>query len=217
MKTRLSSLPRLSLLCTLGLLASTSPASAHHAMDGGMPTNAFEGFVSGLAHPVIGLDHLAVLIAAGLLAAVVRPGLFFAGAFVIATMAGTGIHLLGVNIPGSETLIAGSVLLFGIILAVKRTPGSAVLLSLAGLVGALHGYAYGEAIFGAQTGPLIAYIAGFACIQMAVAAGAFFLGKAFLLSPAQETKTLRPAGLILSGFGLALVSLQIVSMLVPAV
>lgn len=179
-----------------------------------MPSNAFEGFISGIAHPVIGLDHLAVLIAVGLLAAVVRPGLFFAASFVIATMAGAGIHLLGVDIPGSETLIAASVLLFGICLTVKRTPGSAAILSLAGLVGALHGYAYGEAIFGAQPEPLAAYFIGFACIQLAIAAGVFATAR-FFLRDVRETKTLRPAGLILSGFGLALVSLQIVSVLLP--
>lgn len=34
-----------------------------------MITNFFEGFLSGLVHPVIGLDHLAFVIAIGLIAA----------------------------------------------------------------------------------------------------------------------------------------------------
>ena len=38
------------------------PAFAHHAMDGQMPTSFAQGLLSGLAHPVIGPDHLAFII-----------------------------------------------------------------------------------------------------------------------------------------------------------
>jgi urease accessory protein len=37
--------------------------------------------------------------------------------------------------------------------------------------GIFHGYAYGESIIGAETTPLVAYMAGFACIQYSVAVG----------------------------------------------
>jgi hypothetical protein len=55
-----------------GALAVTgffSPAFAHHALGGKLPATAWEGFLSGLAHPVIGLDHLAFVVAIGLVAA----------------------------------------------------------------------------------------------------------------------------------------------------
>jgi urease accessory protein len=39
------------------------------------------------------------------------------------------------------------------------------------VAGALHGYAYGESIVGAETGQLAAYIVGFAAIQYAIAVG----------------------------------------------
>ena len=45
-----------------------APAFAHHPLDGKIPSNLFEGFMSGLGHPVIGLDHLAFVIAVGLIA-----------------------------------------------------------------------------------------------------------------------------------------------------
>ena len=45
-------------------------------MDGETPTTLYEGLVSGLAHPVIGLDHLAFIVAAGLIAAVAGMSLF---------------------------------------------------------------------------------------------------------------------------------------------
>lgn len=60
-------LPRGSAALFASLLAL--PVWAHHPMDGAVPTSAWEGLLSGLAHPVLGLDHLAFLIAAALLAA----------------------------------------------------------------------------------------------------------------------------------------------------
>ncbi|MFN8984581.1 MAG: HupE/UreJ family protein, partial [Alphaproteobacteria bacterium] len=54
----------------LGLLALLPlPAAAHHPMDGAMPETLWQGFASGIGHPVSGLDHLAFLLAAGVLAA----------------------------------------------------------------------------------------------------------------------------------------------------
>ena len=47
----------------LAVLAVPISANAHHAMDSALPGNLLQGFVSGLAHPVIGLDHLLFVIA----------------------------------------------------------------------------------------------------------------------------------------------------------
>lgn len=63
-----------SYLRTLGLIVGifileiliSSPASAHHPLDGRLPANLFEGIMSGFGHPVIGFDHLAFVIASGL-------------------------------------------------------------------------------------------------------------------------------------------------------
>jgi urease accessory protein len=51
------------------ILLSLVPASAkaHHVMEGELPNSIVTGFISGVAHPVIGLDHLAFVIAIGLL------------------------------------------------------------------------------------------------------------------------------------------------------
>ena len=57
-------------------LSLIKPASAHHFMGGKVPSNFLTGFLSGLAHPVIGLDHFAFVVAVGLLAALLgRRGL----------------------------------------------------------------------------------------------------------------------------------------------
>src|SRR5438552_688041 len=44
----------------LAVLAAT-PAFAHHVMGGRTPATFMEGLLSGLAHPLIGPDHLAFL------------------------------------------------------------------------------------------------------------------------------------------------------------
>ena len=46
-------------------LALAPSAHAHHPMGGATPGNLFEGLASGLAHPVIGLDHLLFILAVG--------------------------------------------------------------------------------------------------------------------------------------------------------
>ena len=70
-------------------LVFASPASAHHPMGGRVPSNFFEGFMSGLAHPVIGLDHLAFIVAVGLFAAVKPQGFLIPLFFVLSAMLGT--------------------------------------------------------------------------------------------------------------------------------
>ena len=193
-----------------------SSANAHHFMGGDIPRSGSEGFLSGFAHPIIGLDHLAFIIAIGFLSAVVRPGLFLALAFVVAAMAGTAIHLVGLAIPGVELTISASILLFGILLAAKRAPSDWLVISLATVVGIVHGYAYGEAIFGAEMRPLVAYLIGFTCVQMVVATAAYGVGKTVLVRRRQSEPAgagLKPEGLVLCGIGLALLSSQMLDAL----
>lgn len=207
----------LAFLTIAGLLLSTSPAMAHHAVGGKMPSNFFEGFVAGLAHPVIGPDHFAFVASVGLLAAVSRQGIRIPIAFVLAAMAGTGLHLTQLNLPAAEFFISGSVLLFGILLAMKERPNNSILSGLAAIAGLFHGYAYGEAIFGAEMTPLIAYLVGFTVIQLAVAMAAFLLAKAVLKQATEQPSLLlRFAGCVICGVGVAFLSNLIVETIFPA-
>jgi urease accessory protein len=146
-----------------------SPAFAHHPMGGRIPATFMEGLLSGLAHPVIGPDHLLVIVAVGLLTVGLSHGAWLAGSFVAATLLGTALHLARLDIPAAEVLIAGTVVLFGTLMFYSRSAGRSVgLSSLAPIAvgaGVLHGYAYGEAIVGAGASPLVAYLLGFCAIQ----------------------------------------------------
>ncbi len=157
----------------LCLLSLSAPVLAHHGMDGKLPVTFLEGLVSGLLHPVIGPDHLLAIIAVGLLATRIARGELFALAFVAASLLGTGLHLASLSVPGSEVLVAATAVVFGVVLLSPKLTGmlgsARRWAPLAVLAGALHGYAYGEAIVGSTSGPLFAYLLGFCVIQMAIA------------------------------------------------
>jgi urease accessory protein len=203
-------------LAVTSLLFST-PALAHHAMGGKLPATFFEGFVSGLAHPVIGLDHFTFVVSVGLLAAISRQGIKIPLAFVLAAMLGTGLHLMQLALPAAELVISGSVLLFGILLALKERPNSWILTGLAAFIGLFHGYAYGESIFGAEITPLIAYLVGFTAIQLVVAIATFLIGKTVLKRTMEQPNLLlRFAGFVICGAGAVFLSTLILETIFPA-
>lgn len=155
------------------LLAASMPVFAHHPMGGMTPGTLGQGLLSGLAHPVIGLDHLAFLVVAVLLASMLKGAVRFVVplAFIGATVAGTVLHLGAASIPMSEALVALSVIIGGVLALTRRNAGAFGLGVIFAVSGILHGYAYGEAIVGAETTPLLAYLAGFGIIQYALIAG----------------------------------------------
>ena len=194
------------LVFLVGLLLLATPALAHHGMDNQTPSNFLEGFISGLAHPIIGLDHFAFVIAVGLLAATKPKGRAIPIAFVLAALAGTGLHLSAITLPLPELWIALSVFAIGLYLALGTQLPTTALAGLAGLAGLFHGYAYGEAIMGAEPTPLIAYLIGFTTIQMGIALGAFWLSQRGLAQRHTITdaakQSLRKAGWAIGGMGL---------------
>lgn len=165
------------ILASLISLAIATPALAHHPFGGKTPNNFFEGFLSGMGHPVVGLDHLAFVVAIGLIAAGIARGILIPISFAIAAMLGTAIHLASMDLPLPEIAIAFSVLAFGVMVARGPKLKAPTLAVIAALAGIFHGYAYGETIVGAEMTPLIAYLAGFTAIQMAIALGAMYLAK----------------------------------------
>ncbi|TVQ52718.1 MAG: hydantoin utilization protein A [Spirulina sp. DLM2.Bin59] len=201
----------LGLSLAIALLFPSQAALAHHPFGGNVPSNALTGFLSGLGHPVIGMDHFAFVIATGLLAALWgRQGLIIPVAFVITTLVGTGLHLQLLDLPLAELVIAASVLGFGVWLALPERGqwwGVAIAAALAGI---FHGYAYGEAIIGAEMNPLIAYLAGFGVVQLGVAVGVFAFAQRFWPN-LEEVKALplRFSGFAIAGIGLAFLSGEI--------
>ncbi|MBE9061372.1 HupE/UreJ family protein [cf. Phormidesmis sp. LEGE 11477] len=188
-----------------GLLAIASPALAHHPFGGTTPTSWVQGFLSGLGHPIIGPDHFVFTIIVGLLAIRSKPAVVVPMVFLGATLAGTGIHLMELNLPTPEFFISLSVVLFGVIAAYGRQMSLTAIVILSAMAGIFHGYAYGEAVVGAEMTPLLAYLAGFTLIQAAIMAVAFGIAQK-LLGPVKRLAWLRYAGFMACGAGGAFLS-----------
>src|SRR5256885_11380704 len=150
-------------------------AWAHHFMDGGLPQTFAQGLLSGLGHPVVGLDHAAFIVAAGFLLASVEGGMWGVLALIVGALLGAVLHLAGAGLPGAEIGVALSVILIGCLLVVRHRIGLTWLAGGLALAGVLHRYAYAESIFGAEAAPLGAYLTGFSLVQISSATASLLL------------------------------------------
>jgi urease accessory protein len=204
-------LPKTRLLAlTLAGLAAATPALAHHPMGGMTPETFSQGLLSGLGHPIIGLDHLAALVGVGLVASRFVRGLTLPAFWVVAMAAGVGLHLMSADLPYAEAFVALSVVAIGLAATIRTTLPYALIAVLFAAGGAVHGYALGESIIGAETTPLAAYLIGLVAVQTALTTGIAFaarsLAKGSLAAPA-----LRFAGLAVAVTGVAALALPAVA------
>ncbi len=147
-------------------VAVISQAHAHHPMGGEAPTSMFQGFVSGLAHPVIDLEHALFIIAVAVLASLatrLRP-LHWLG-FIGMTVLGAILHYSGWHSGFAELAIALSLIVAGGFMAAGRSGAGWLTGGFLVLAGLFHGYGYGETIIGSEMGPVFAYLLGFSLIQ----------------------------------------------------
>jgi urease accessory protein len=178
-----------------------APAAAHHVMGGRTPATFFEGLLSGLGHPIIGPEHLAFLIAVGLIVGAAGLSLKLPALYVIAMAVGVALHVSGMSVPASEMAIALSVLVAGGLILLKGPlPWFAwgLLFAAAGL---FHGYAFGESIAGAERTPLGAYLLGLVLIQTTLILGITVLVRR--LDVRVGNKETRIAGLAIVALGVA--------------
>jgi urease accessory protein len=194
------------LLASLVLLID--PALAHHVMGGRVPATFADGLLSGLAHPIIGLDHFAALVAVACLASAHR-GSSLVVSFVVAMVAGVAIHVRGTTLPAAEIIVALSVVLLGAVLLRNRSLHTGAALALFIAVGLTHGYALGESIYGSQSSPLAAYFIGLVAVQSAVALSVMFAARATLRRKS-EILTLRLVGAGIVGVGLTVLIQQVI-------
>jgi urease accessory protein len=139
-----------------------------------VPSTALEGLLSGLAHPVIGLDHFLFVLALGAVVYFFGQRVRNIGVFLAAALIGTVLHVQQATLPGAELWVGASLLVLGLALlaAAPALKGWAATAFFA-CAGIVHGYAYGESIVGAEQAPLLAYLVGFTAIQFAVALAGF--------------------------------------------
>jgi urease accessory protein len=147
--------------CAALLAAGSLPLLAQ-AHVGGTPHQ--HGFVDGLLHPLTGLDHLAAMAAVGLWSGLTaaRSRLWQAPtAFAALLLAGLLLARAGWALPGAEPMIAASLLVLGLLVALRaRWPATAGA-ALAGGFALFHGTAHGlELSGGAAVAGLLMSTAG---------------------------------------------------------
>ena len=202
----IASAARLLLVFATAFLAA--PALAHHVMGGQTPVTFADGLLSGIGHPIIGLDHLAAVIAVGGLAATQSRGEWLGLGYVLATMVGAAAHIGEATVQGSEIFVAVSVVALGLMLLRSRPWRMDIAIALFGFTGLVHGYALGESIAGAERAPLFAYFIGLALIQSAVLFAALFGARIFAAHWAAISVT-RALGACIAGIGLAVLAQQL--------
>jgi len=153
----------------VAVLPFVPSAFAHHVMGGELPSTVWQGLLSGLGHPIIGLDHLAFIMGVGLMAHLAGRIALLPLLFVVGTVLGCFMHIRGYDLPWSELVIALTLVVAAVIVATHARIPIIILGSLFVVAGAFHGYAYAESIIGAEPAPLAGYMVGFALIQYCIA------------------------------------------------
>ncbi|MDP2768269.1 MAG: HupE/UreJ family protein [Giesbergeria sp.] len=185
-------------LLALVLLGAAGAAQAHVGHEGGHAAT----FLSGLAHPVSGMDHLLAMVAVGLWSAVAMPQrrwqapALFVGVMALgALLAHTGLALpLGDSL---EWLIAASVILLGGLLVSGTALPLAIGLPVVAASALLHGTAHGLEMVTGES--FLAYGAGFVLATALLHLGGMGLGAAL-----QRVRAVLPrlAGALIGGAGL---------------
>jgi len=145
-------LKRFGLLAALLPLAA-APALAHHPMEGmGLELSALTGLISGLAHPLLGPDHLLFLLVLGVVGW--QRSLRSALSLLAVGLGGSALGLIWPGLPGAELLVSLSLVLEGLVLS-GRLPSLLLLPAFA-----LHGYVLSASVIGWEATPIAAYLFG---------------------------------------------------------
>jgi urease accessory protein len=123
------------------LLAVLCPARALAHTPGGEAT----GLLSGLRHPVSGLDHILAMVAVGLWGAQLgRPAvLLLPVTFPMVMAFGGMLGLMGVVLPEIEVGIAVSAIILGVMVAWEARPPLWAAAAVVGVFAIFHGHAHG--------------------------------------------------------------------------
>lgn len=137
------------------LLLAPIVANAHETHARG------NGFMIGISHPVLGLDHLLAMIAVGVVSAMMGgtaiwmiPLIFVTNMLIGSILGGYAIPL-----PGIEYGIVFSVIALGAVLAIDKQVPKTIIMLLVGYFGVMHGYARGSEM--PEMTNLLFYGAGF--------------------------------------------------------
>jgi urease accessory protein len=146
---------RLSLSAIL-FLAAAMPAYAH------VGVGTTSSFTAGFMHPLSGLDHMTVMIAVGLWAALKGGKAIWAwpAAFAGVMLGGAALGMAHVPVPFVEPGILASVVALGLLVALAIDLPVSAGVAVIGLFALFHGHAHGTEV--PENAGGLEYMAGFA-------------------------------------------------------
>jgi urease accessory protein len=156
------------------LLMAALPAQAHHVLEvTALQPTPWHGLLSGLAHPVLGPDHLVFLVVLALLG--LRQRRRWVLALLGVALLGAAAGLMVPGLPGAELILAATVGVEALVL-VGWLPAAVLLPATA-----LHGYVLSASVLGWSTMPIATYLLGLLLSQ-----GFVVLASLALLRPLSE-------------------------------
>lgn len=138
------------------LLAAAMPAYAH------VGVGTTSSFTAGFMHPLSGLDHMTVMVAVGLWAALKGGKAIWAwpAAFVGVMLGGGALGMGHVPVPFVEPGILASVVALGLLVALAVDLPVSAGVAIIGLFALFHGHAHGTEV--PENAGGLEYMAGFA-------------------------------------------------------
>ncbi|MBD2364024.1 HupE/UreJ family protein [Anabaena minutissima FACHB-250] len=154
-------------LILISLLSSFSGVSPVHTI-----SNSWDGFLWGLADPVLRLDSFVSILAMGLLSGNMVHSSLMTVSFIFAAMVGIILHLLQINLFGAEIAIAVATIALGGILVMPNQRNWVIVVVLGAIAGTFLGYVETQSLLGVGLLPTLTYILGTVLTLYAVATSA---------------------------------------------
>ena len=143
------------------LLLGAGPALAHHPMESlGLQPSAISGLLSGLAHPLLGPDHLLFLLALALVG--LQRSMRWTLGLLVVGLASSAVGLWLPGLPAAEALVSLSLVREGLVIA-GRLPTLTLIPAFA-----LHGYVLSASVIGWESTPIAFYFLGLLLSQALV-------------------------------------------------
>jgi urease accessory protein len=184
------------LLAVSAIIVVTAPAFAH------VGVGSTASLAAGFNHPLSGLDHMTVMVAVGLWAALKGGRAIWAWpcAFVAVMLAGGAIGMAHVQIPFVEPTILASVVVIGLLVALAVDLPVWLGGVIIGLFALFHGHAHGTEV--PETAGGIEYMAGFALATAGLHLAG--IGAATGLARLNFREVVRAAGALCAVIGIGL-------------
>jgi urease accessory protein len=183
------------LILALAVAAFRVPAFAHTDQAAG-------GFLAGLLHPILGVDHFLAMLSVGIVSAQLGGRRIFTvpTTFVAAMVLGALAGIYGNEWPFAEVGIALSVVVLGLAIATAHEGRHALaILAVVAVFGSLHGHAHGLEMPGAADP--VYYGGGFLLSTATIHLLGVGVGHWFTLRE-DRMRPLRHLGTLMAGMGL---------------